>query len=265
MLDTQYRWSHSIDSGSNAYAGGFYQYNLATGYATSDYDVRHAFKVYGIWSPRIFRGEHSWAEKIAGGWSISGILNAHTGFPWTPVYNLGDLDGGLDPVYNFGPGAQGSTSNAGNGQILPAAYLGGFKPDYRSNATVATGGNAFFTAPNVSGGVLFACLFPNPDPVACPLGQQSVGPLPTAPGIHRGIFTGPGYFDVDATLSKSFGLPTFKIIGENAKIEFRANFYNLFNHLNLYNPQNNINDQHFGEAQNALGSRTIEIQARFSF
>ncbi len=265
LLDTQYRWSHSIDSGSNAYQGGFYQYNLATGYATSDYDVRHAFKVYGIWSPRIFRGDHSWAEKIAGGWSISGILNAHTGFPWTPVYNLGDLDGGLDPVYNFGPNSAGSSSNAGNGQILPATYLGGFKPHYRSNATVATGGNAFFTAPNVSGGVLFACLFPNPDPVACPSGQQSVGPIPTAPGIHRGIFTGPGYFDVDATLSKSFGLPTFKIIGENAKIEFRANFYNLFNKLNLYNPQNNINDPHFGEAQNGLGSRTIEIQARFSF
>ena len=265
LLDTQYRWSHTIDSGSNAYAGGFYQYNLATGYATSDYDVRHAFKLYGIWSPRIFRGSNSWGEKIVGGWSISGILNAHTGFPWTPVYNLGDLDGGLDPVYNFGPGGQGSSSNAGNGQILPAAYLGGFKPDYRSNATVATGGNAFFTAPNVSGGVLFACLFPNPDPVACPSGQQSVGPIPTAPGIHRGFFTGPGYFDVDATLSKSFGLPTFKIIGENAKIELRANFYNLFNKLNLYNPQNNINDQHFGEAQNALGSRTIEIQARFSF
>lgn len=265
LLDTQYRWSHSIDSGSNAYAGGFYQYNLATGYATSDYDTRHAFKLYGIWTPRIFRGSNSWAEKIAGGWSISGILNAHTGFPWTPVYNLGDLTGGFDPVYNFGKNGAGSTSNAGNSQTLPAAYLGGFKPDYRSNATVAGGGSAFFTAPDVSGGVLFACLFPNPDPVACPSGQQGFGPIPTIPGIHRGIFTGPGYFDVDATLSKSFGLPTFKIIGENAKIEFRANFYNLFNKLNLFNPQNNILDQHFGEAQNALGSRTIELQARFSF
>ena len=55
------------------------------------------------------------------------------------------------------------------------------------------------------------------------------------------------------------------LIGENAKIEFRANFYNLFNKLNLFNPQTNILDPHFGEAQNALGSRTIELQARFSF
>ena len=265
MIDTQYRYSHSIDSGSNAYAGGFYQYNIGTGFATSDYDTRHAFKLYGIYSPKIFRGENSWLEKIAGGWSISGILNAHTGFPWTPVYNLGDLDGGFDPVYNFGRFGAGSSSNAGNGQILPAAYNGQFNSNYRSNASVTGGGAAFFTPPNVSGGVLFTCLFPNPPAAQCPAGQQALGPIPTVPGIHRNIFTGPGYFDVDATLSKSFGLPTFKIIGENAKIEFRANFYNLFNKLNLYNPQNNIRDPHFGEAQNALGSRTIELQARFSF
>jgi carboxypeptidase family protein len=265
LLDSQYRWSHSIDSGSNAYAGGFYQYNLATGYATSDYDTRHAFKLYGIWTPRIFRGSNAWMEKIAGGWSISGILNAHTGFPWTPVYNLGDLDLGFDPVYNFGKNGAGSSSNAGPGQALPAAYLGGLKPDYRSNAAVAGGGSTLFTPPNVSGGVLFDCLFPNPPVAECPGGQQGFGPIPTVPGIHRNIFTGPGYFDVDGTLSKSFGLPALKIVGENARIEFRANFYNLFNKLNLYNPQNNILDQHFGEAQNALGSRTIEMQARFSF
>jgi hypothetical protein len=264
LIDTQYRLSHGIDSGSNAYAGGFYQYNLATGFATSDYDTRHAFKLYGIWSPRLFRG-NNWAEKLLGGWSISGILNAHTGFPWTPVYNQNDLTGGFDPVYNFGQFAGGSSSDAGNGQILPAAYLGGFQPNYRSNASITGGGSALFTSPTTTPGTLFACLFPNPDPGACPSGQLPFGPLPTTPGISRNIFRGPGYFDVDATLSKSFGLPTLKIIGENAKIEFRANFYNLFNKLNLFNPQNNIFDQHFGEAQQALGSRTIELQARFSF
>jgi len=56
-----------------------------------------------------------------------------------------------------------------------------------------------------------------------------------------------------------------KVIGENGKIEVRANFYNLFNKLNLSNIQNNILNVHFGEAQNALGARVIELQARFSF
>jgi hypothetical protein len=264
-LDTQYRLSHSMDIGSNAYNTAFYQWNLATGLATSDYDVKHAFKIYGVWSPRIFRGGKSWMEKVAGGWSLSGIVNAHTGFPWSPQYNTGDLTGGYDAVFNFGQNSGGSSSDAGPGTLLPAAYAGGFKPDYRSNASVTTGGQAFFTPPNVVPGTLFTCLFPNPDPVACPSGQQGFGPLPTAPGIKRNSFTGPGYLGIDATLSKEFGLPPMKILGEGAKLEFRANFYNLFNKLNLFNPQTNILDPHFGEAQNALGSRVIEMQARFNF
>jgi hypothetical protein len=89
--------------------------------------------------------------------------------------------------------------------------------------------------------------------------------VPPQPGIGRNSITGPGYFDIDATLSKSFGLPRMRVLGEGAKLEFRMNFYNLFNKLNLTNPQTEILNPHFGEAQNALGSRTIEVQARFSF
>jgi hypothetical protein len=56
-----------------------------------------------------------------------------------------------------------------------------------------------------------------------------------------------------------------KVIGEHGQIEFRANFFNLFNKLNLYNPQTDIMNSHFGQSQNVLGARVIEMQARFSF
>jgi len=262
-LDTQYRLSHTMDSGSNAYAGGYYQWNLATGFATSDYDTRNAFKVFGIWSPTIFKGSHSWMEKVAGGWTVSGILNAHSGFPFTPNYGLGELSNGFDPVFNFGQFAGGSSGDSGNGQYLPAKYAGGFTPGFRSSATVNAA--SMFTAPTITPGTLFTCLFPNPPVAQCPTGQQGFGPLPTAPGIARNSFTGPGYFDVDATLKKSFGLPKLPVLGENSRLEFRMDFYNLFNRLNLANLQTDIMNAHFGEAQNALGARTIEMQARFSF
>ena len=277
-LDTQYRFAHGMDSASNAYSTGFYPWNLGTSFATSDYDVRHAFKAYGVWSPTIFRGSHSWLEKVAGGWSISGILNAHTGFPWTPLYNFQGIQdfSTSDPVFNFGGvGAGGSSSNSGSqaGQYLPASYSGGFHPHFGSNASVSGGGSAFFTPPNLSGGTLFPCLFPNPPAALCPSGQQGFGPIPAAPGVVRNSFRGPGYFDIDATLSKSFGLPAMKVIGERGAIEFRANFYNLFNKLNLNGNPNqyangimaDITSPHFGESQQALGSRVIELQARFSF
>ena len=90
---------------------------------------------------------------------------------------------------------------------------------------------------------------------------------------HRLISHPPGYFDIDATLSKSFGIPKMRLIGENGRIEFRANFYNLFNRLNLNGNgqqysggiQAEITNSHFGESQSALGARIIELQARFSF
>ncbi len=267
LIDSQYRFSKASDAGSNAYAGPFYQWNLASGFATADYDVRHAFKLYGVWSPTIFHGSHAWVERVAGGWSLSGILNVHSGFPWTPQYSYSELDGGFDPVYSLdlvNANSGGSTGNAGNGNILPAAYNGGFRPDFHSSAGNVNG-PAFFTAPTVVPGTLFQCLFPSAPIADCPSGQQPLGPLPTPAGIKRNAFTGPGYTDLDATLSKSFGLPPMKVLGEGARLEFRANFYNLFNTLNLTNLQNHILDPHFGEAQGALGARTIELQARFSF
>jgi Carboxypeptidase regulatory-like domain len=277
QIDAQYRFSRTLDTGSNEYATGIYQFNLQAGnFGPADYDVRNMFKLYGVWAPTIFRGDRSWMEKVAGGWTLSGILNAHSGFPWTPVYSFsGDYpaNNSMDPFYSLGPGAGGSSSDSGNGTITPAAYLGGFHPDYRSNVplTSTNDGSNYFMQPNVVPGALFACLFPNPPVAQCPTGQVSTGPIPAA-GISRNLFRGPGYFDVDATLSKAFGLPPMKVLGEGAKIEFRMNFYNLFNKLNL-NPASldtDVMSANFGEVgangnNGALGSRTIEIQGRFSF
>ena len=269
-LDTQYRLSRSIDSGSNNFANPNYQYNIASNIGPSDYDVTHAVKVWGVWSPTLFRGSHSWAEKIVGGWSLSGIMNWHSGFPYNPVYNTP-----FDPVFG------GSSGFGGSGQLRPAAFLGGATSDssndafIRPDANFPGGGSTHFTAPTVVQGPSFECVTTTVVTPNCPTGQVPFGPLPTAPGVERNAFRGPRYFGIDATLSKSFGLPKMRVLGENARLEFRANFYNLFNKENLWNINNHIGDIqadgsvvpdiHFGQAQNGLGSRVIEMQARFNF
>jgi hypothetical protein len=251
QMNTQYRWSKAMDSGSNNYATGDYEFTLNRDYAKSDFDTTHTLKIFGIWSPTIFRGDRSWMEKIAGGWNVSGILNAHSGFPYDPVFT-----DGCDAIYANGCGGGGS------GNLRPAAYLGGASSDHSTDKFKKTGGGDFpnggatyFVHPSFTAGPSFAAI----------IGGAAPGPVPGAPGIGRNAFTGPRYFDIDATLSKAFGLPNMKVLGENAKIEFRANFFNLFNKLNLTSIQTNITDKNFGLAQNALGSRTIEMQARFSF
>jgi hypothetical protein len=105
----------------------------------------------------------------------------------------------------------------------------------------------------------------------------ATAPAPT-PGIQRNSLNGPRYRDLDASLSKAFGLPNIPGIGENAKIEVRVDTYNLLNNLNLngasidntlgsVNPDGSIQSVNtdFGVVRNALNSRTVQLQARFSF
>jgi ethanolamine ammonia-lyase large subunit len=69
---------------------------------------------------------------------------------------------------------------------------------------------------------------------------------------------------------KTFGIPRNTIFGENSGLTIRAMFFNIFNQTNL-TPFNTgdgntlITSSQFGQSQTALGSRTIEFQARFSF
>jgi hypothetical protein len=68
-------------------------------------------------------------------------------------------------------------------------------------------------------------------------------------------------------LAKAFGLPKMPVLGEDAKVEIRGDFFNLFNLLNfdVTKISKDITSANFGQAQGALGGRTISIQARFSF
>jgi hypothetical protein len=110
--------------------------------------------------------------------------------------------------------------------------------------------------------------------------------IPPVPLVGRNSFRGPRYADVDFTLGKAFGLPSMKVIGENAKLDLRLNFYNLFNQINLgpignqpigtiqlgpggtqTNPTaaNGLASTTFDQAQFGLAGRVIEAQIRFSF
>jgi hypothetical protein len=256
-VDAQYSFAHSFDTNSGPYYRSPYLYNTAYSYGRSDFDIANNFKLFGIWQPKIFRGEHDWREKIAGGWTISGIFTFHTGYGWTPVYTAGHQIycnacnygfQSLRPYYKGGAG-----NNTGNDAFKTGS-------NFLNAGTASTGANNdqfdnnYFSIPNYDNAIA-----DNP-------GQFASANIP-APGIGRNSFPGPRYRDVDMNLGKAFGLPNIKGIGENAKIEIKANFINLFNTLNI-NPttlSTNITSSNLGQATSALGSRMIDFQARFSF
>lgn len=239
QIDFQYRWSHTIDDGSNDYYTGEYPFGLQYLKGDADFDVRHNVKLYGVWTPTLFGG-HGWVDKILGGWQISGILNWHTGYPWTPIYS--NTSGNV--VY----------PNSGYNNLRPDNYLGGAASDSSNSTFMKPNGNfpngalAYFTVPT----------FP------------ALG-IPPAPSVGRNVERGPHYFDTDLTLQKSFSLPKLPIFGENARFEFRSDFFNIFNKLNLALPNAVISTNGttsnplFGQSQSALAGRIVELQARFSF
>ena len=255
MADAQFTWAKSLDTGSSPYSSGiapgnlpFFPYDPNLNYGRSDYNVGKAFKLFGMWQPVFFHGNNAWVEKIAGDWSLSGILNVHSGFPWTPYLNFGGSlycgtcgYGDLPPIYLGGAGH--STSN------------GAFKTVGNSN--FPNGASAYFAAPTYTAYT----------------GTAYGNSLPQI-GLQRNSFNGPGYRDLDLTLIKGFGLPNNKVLGENARLEFRLDAYNVFNtlNLNLYGIVNNIGASNFGTITNAngensggLAGRVATLGARFSF
>jgi hypothetical protein len=254
-LEGQYTWAKAMDENSGPYEEDPYPYDSHAAYGRSDYNVGSAFKIFGLWQPVIFHGEHNWAEKVVGGWSLSGIFNWHTGFPWNPLYNV-VTSGGM--YYN------GSTYS----QLRPAASVTGAGTDTSNAVFMSTtnpnfkgNGTTFFKPPTFVDGPTFPATAP-----------------PPTPGIHRNSLNGPDYQDFDGSLTKAFGLPNNRILGENAKFEVRVDTYNFFNKINLdpqkidktlgsVNPNGTVNsvNSDFGVAGGALGSRTVQLQARFSF
>jgi hypothetical protein len=65
----------------------------------------------------------------------------------------------------------------------------------------------------------------------------------------RNQYYGPGLFNWDLAGAKNF--PVWK---ERVRLQFRADFFNLFNHTNFANPVNNESSANFGKITQTLGS-----------
>jgi hypothetical protein len=248
MADAQFTWAKSMDTSSGPYFEQPYVGNVDYNYGRSDYNVGKAFKVYGMWQPVIFRGQNGWMEKVLGGWTVSSIFNLHSGFPWTPLVSV--VGGNL------------YCGTCGYNTLLPSAYLGGAgnstsNDAFKTGANYVNGGKAYFSVPTYTAYT----------------GSNFGSANPPAPGVRRNALNGPGYKGFDLTFAKAFGLPTMPVLGENGKLEFRVDAYNVFNNLN-FKPGgtsnggsivDHIDAVGFGRATQALAARVVTLGLRFNF
>lgn len=232
QFNMNYRWSKSIDTLSyEGPGGGTNQTNpgdLTSERGPSDFDVRHTFNLSGLYELPFFRHRRDTLAKVLGGFQLTGIVTANTGFPFTPKLS----DSIRQPSGEF------------FGPIRPTGYFGGALNDTNNEAFLRPGGNF------PGGGAHYFPLTPGP------------------PGIGRNSFRGPRYFSIDMSVAKNTGLPGF--LGEQANLELRANFFNIFNQLNLqpirfFDEGTIITNPNFGRSTRGLAGRVVEFQARFRF
>jgi hypothetical protein len=207
-----YTYSHSLDTMSN---GGLDQYstnqtgdslrfqvdprNLRLNYGNSDYDFRHVLGLNYVWDVP-YLASNRWL----GGWTISGVLFRRSGEPYSVV------DSGL-------------LSSVGNyqttGSTIMSDFLGGPTP----TCTVSRGDQ--FNNP-------FQCLLPSQF-------LSATGTQTDFGNIGRNQFRGPGYFDTDLSIKKSFRVTN----NENGlRLILGANAYNILNHPNFGNPDSDVAD-----------------------
>jgi hypothetical protein len=252
QIQANYRWSKSIDQLS--YEGpGFvtnqtFPQDNSTERGPSDFDVRHFFNLSALYELPFFRRRNDFVGKVLGGFEVTSIVTARTGFPFTPVVG-------------------GCTSTPGGPSLCPVRPQG-----YSGPTEFDTSDEAFINGSNFpGGGAPFFTVFDLPN--------NSVAP----PGIGRNSFRGPKYFSVDMSLVKHTRLGGF--LGESSDLELRANFFNVFNQLNLktfefgsdattigfFDPRGAnqpgvlTNNPRFGIPTAGLAGRVVELQARFRF
>jgi hypothetical protein len=92
-----------------------------------------------------------------------------------------------------------------------------------------------------------------------PWQRPAIGTLGNA---GRNTLLGPGWFDTDMSFNKSF------VVTEKVKAQFRAEAFNVFNHVNLGNPDGCVDCGNAGRifnlAPNAL-MRRFQFGLRFDF
>jgi hypothetical protein len=220
-FDLNYTWSHGLDDVSN---GGVFAINTNTAigtqispyglrqgnYGNSDYDIRHSLTGDWVYSPAYHFGNH-FVNSVFGGWQWSGKTFLRTGLPFTVTDN------------NW----SGAITNT-DAPIL--AYPTG-------PYTNGCGGSAVNTP----------CLNANN------FVQSASGAFTNYPGISpqsRNQFRGPGYFDVDMQLYK-----TFKI-AERITFGLGAQAFNVLNHPNYAVPDNGFGDATFGKILQMAGTPT---------
>jgi hypothetical protein len=232
-LTAAYTWSHNLDN-----IGGWVNPNklhtawgnstATSGSVTGGQNVPQLFTVSVVYNIPIFQGSTGWAHTLLGGWKLSDITTAESGSSLT----VGVTGSGFGLA---------TTPNLLARVAYPKqwkAYKYG-SSDYWFNPGGASGGT-------VTSGVRCGAVF-------C---QPAAGYYGTS---GNGTVHGPGIQNYDMSLHKEFP------IMEALKLEFRADYFNVFNHTEPTSVNTTFGNGSFGTVTAAKEPRIGELSMKFNF
>jgi hypothetical protein len=246
-LQAGYTWGKSIDdvsgvSGGTGSAGAVVVFSPQNPFDThaekgpSNFDVTHAFTVSAaqdLHLEEVFSGR---SRVLSQGWELLSISTITSGSPFT-VYS-GIQQTGVGTVGADRPDETGkphlSTAHSGTRRREDYFGLGAGNATYFSIPTGIAGG----TGPN----------------------SGRFGTL------GRNTFRGPAYYDFDYALIKTTPIGKRRSGLEKADLQFRGEFFNVFNVVNMGLPANTIKGSGFGVISKTAGtSRQIQFSLKLIY
>ncbi len=304
LLQASYTWSKLITNINSSEAGGGIAApgNVLSGGANSN-DPLDLGQQYGLASfnrpQRLivaysydlpYKSTHGFSGHALGGWTVSGVTTVQDGEPFTVIDgNAGTIFGATGSVRaELKTANTGKCNSYGVCQSVGVATTGSNTSRVISgltaNGNCATDGswinvNAYGNCSpfGFSDAGMAPCIggIPNTTPGATatdPCGEFPNGLFPGDPGYTFmgagtgfgdsgvGAIMGPGQFNWDLSLIKNTKLT------EGTSLEFRAEFYNIWNHPQFNPPVNNAADSTFGEIQNSsVSPRIMQFALKFYF
>ena len=253
-LRAAYTFSKFLDDGSEVFTtttsglSSFSQVltNQLSDWGPSTYDRRHRLVLSYVWA--LPYAKSNWVERVlTDRWQWSGIATIDSGNPDTPF-------DGFDNQGNGHPNSRPDLSN-------PNAPLISTGIDGTQLGLTNTPGTFF---------PLSTCFFGNPGVCAPEPASAFRFIIPAfinglTPGTAgRNSVYGPGQWYFDTSISRRFPIPRGKL--ENQAIEFRTEFFNAFNHPNLFTPSYNlISNQYDAVGATINGGRTIKFWLKYEF
>ena len=227
QLVANYTWSHAIDNLSSTFSDGyssFYGLGYLNPYApnldkgNSDYDTRQRLVISGVWDlPWMKNASNAVARQVLGGWSMSPVIKVHSGYPFS-IYDCTNLGAVGYTCPRWIPGAPVAGSGSASQSTAVGANLFNYLPlPLDSNGLPAGNGNVL-AVPVCSGLYGVGCVY-----------SQNGQSIPPRNGFHS-----PGFWNMDFVAMKNFKLT------ERFNLQFRGEFYNIFNHHNMYIQATNL-------------------------